>query len=179
MAQPALEQGRAVKVNMAIKNIHRTAGAMLSGALVKRHGPQGLPDGTVEFNFKGSAGQSFGAFLAPGVVFNLEGDANDYLGKGMSGGRIVVVPPAQATFVPEENIIAGNVILLRRHRRRGLPARPGRRALLRAQQRRLRRGGRPGRPRLRIHDRRLRGGHRPHGLQFRGRHERRRGVRLR
>ncbi len=110
-AKPAFEQGKTVKINMPIKNIHRTAGAMLSGELVKKYGPNGLPDGTIEFNFTGSAGQSFGAFLAPGVVFNVEGDVNDYVGKGMSGGRIVVVPPAKATFIPEESIIAGNVIL--------------------------------------------------------------------
>ncbi|NTV52001.1 MAG: glutamate synthase large subunit [Candidatus Firestonebacteria bacterium] len=110
-AQPALTSGKSVKVAMPIRNIHRTAGAMLSGEVVKKYGPQGLPDGTIEFNFTGSAGQSFGAFLAPGVAFHVEGDANDYVGKGMSGGRIVVVPPKQATFVPEESIIAGNVIL--------------------------------------------------------------------
>jgi glutamate synthase domain-containing protein 2/glutamate synthase domain-containing protein 3 len=110
-AKPALDSGKAVRVNLPIRNIHRTAGAMLSGEVVKKYGPQGLPDGTIEFNFTGSAGQSFGAFLAPGVAFHVEGDANDYVGKGMSGGRIVVVPPAKATFEPEDNIIAGNVIL--------------------------------------------------------------------
>ena len=83
---------------------------MLSGEIAKRFGQEGLPDGTLHFKFTGSAGQSFGAFLARGVTLELEGDANDYCGKGLSGGRIVVYPPKEATFKPEENIIAGNVI---------------------------------------------------------------------
>ncbi|MEW6515632.1 MAG: glutamate synthase large subunit [candidate division FCPU426 bacterium] len=110
-AQPALERREKVEVSLPIRNVHRTAGAMLSGEIVKRHGVQGLPEGTLRFRFTGSAGQSFGAFLAPGVEFLVEGDANDYLGKGMSGGRIVIKPRAGSAFVPEENIIAGNVIL--------------------------------------------------------------------
>jgi glutamate synthase (NADPH) large chain len=111
LAQPALERRERVEVSLGIRNVHRTAGAMLSGEIVKRFGPEGLPDGTLRFNFSGSAGQSFGAFLAPGVEFMVEGEANDYLGKGMSGGRIAVRPQPNAAFVPEENIIAGNVIL--------------------------------------------------------------------
>jgi glutamate synthase domain-containing protein 3 len=110
-AQPGLERQKEVDVALPIRNVHRTAGAMLSGEIVKRFGPQGLPDRLIRFRFTGSAGQSFGAFLAPGVEFVLEGDANDYLGKGMSGGRIVVRPQVDSAFVPEENIIAGNVIL--------------------------------------------------------------------
>jgi glutamate synthase domain-containing protein 3 len=110
LARPALERGQRVEVYLPIRNVHRTAGAMLSGEIVKRFGAQGLPDGTIRFNFSGSAGQSFGAFLAPGLEFMVEGEANDYLG-GMSGGRIAVRPQANAAFVPEENIIAGNVIL--------------------------------------------------------------------
>jgi len=110
-AKPALEKGEAVEINLPIRNIHRTAGAMLSGEVAKRYGGDGLPDGTIKVNFTGSGGQSFGAFLAPGIQFLVEGDVNDYLGKGMSGGRIIVKPQAASAFVPGENIIAGNVIL--------------------------------------------------------------------
>ncbi len=110
-AQPALEKAISAEINMAIANTDRSAGAMLSGEVAKRYGDVGLPDGTVNVNFKGSAGQSFGAFLAAGITFRLEGEANDYLGKGLSGGRIVVVPPEGAAFVPERNIIAGNTLL--------------------------------------------------------------------
>jgi glutamate synthase (NADPH/NADH) large chain len=84
---------------------------MLSGEVAKRYGDEGLPDQTIHIKFKGSAGQSFGAFLAHGVDFRLEGEANDYLGKGLSGGRICVVPPVRSTFVAEENVIAGNTLL--------------------------------------------------------------------
>jgi glutamate synthase (NADPH) large chain len=91
--------------------VHRTIGAGISGEIVKRYGPQGLPDGTLTLRLKGSAGQSLGAFLAPGVVLRVEGDANDYVGKGMSGGRVILVPPAGATFMPHENVLIGNVAL--------------------------------------------------------------------
>ncbi|MBE3132421.1 MAG: glutamate synthase large subunit, partial [Acidobacteria bacterium] len=111
LAAPALERREAVHVEMPIRNVHRTVGAMLSGEIVKRYGPEGLPADTIRLDFKGSAGQSLGAFLAPGVSIRIEGDANDYLGKSMSGGRIVVVPPADMPGAPHENIIAGNVIL--------------------------------------------------------------------
>jgi glutamate synthase domain-containing protein 3 len=84
---------------------------MLSGQIAKRHGSAGLPEDTIRFQFTGSAGQSFGAFLAHGVSLTLEGDANDYVGKGLSGGKIVVYPPRNSNFVPEENIIVGNVVL--------------------------------------------------------------------
>ena len=100
----------------------------------------------------GSAGQSFGAFVPRGITLTLEGDANDYLGKGLSGGKIVVFPPREATFVPEENILVGNVVALRRHQRRGLFPRGRGRALRGAEQRRRRRGGGGGRPRVRVHD---------------------------
>ncbi len=110
-AAPALERGERVTYSSAIRNIHRTVGTHVSGAVVRRHGEKGLPDGTIEIRLKGSAGQSFGAFLAPGVFLRLEGKANDYLGKGMSGGRIVVVPPAGSRFLAHENVIAGNTIL--------------------------------------------------------------------
>ena len=96
---------------MPIRNVDRAVGATLSGEIVRRFGPKGLPEDTVQLSFKGSAGQSLGAFLAPGVSIRVEGDANDYLGKGMSGGKLVLVPPAEAAFAAHENVIAGNVAL--------------------------------------------------------------------
>jgi glutamate synthase domain-containing protein 3 len=110
-ALPALEKKEPVKIDMPIRNVHRTACAMLSGEIARRYGSEGLPEETIQINFSGSAGQSLGAWLTPGVSVRTEGDVNDYLGKGMSGGRIVVVPPKEAGFVPHENIIAGNVVL--------------------------------------------------------------------
>src|SRR5207249_3098993 len=96
---------------LPIRNVHRTVGAMLSGEIARRYGSAGLPDNTIHFEFTGSAGQSFGAFLAKGVTLELEGDANDYVGKGLSGGRLIVYPPRNSTFLPEENILIGNVAL--------------------------------------------------------------------
>jgi len=109
--QAALERGEKVQLTLPIRNVHRTVGAMLSGEVARRYGAEGLPDGTVSLTFCGSAGQSFGAFLAKGITLNLEGDANDYVGKGLSGGMIVVQPPRTSPFLPEENIIVGNVVL--------------------------------------------------------------------
>ena len=109
--EPAIEAGKPVRLEMPIRNVHRAVGAMLSNRIVKRHGPQGLPDGTVDVAMSGSAGQSFGAFLAPGVTLRLVGDANDYLGKGLSGGRIVVQTPPGSPFDPKDNVIAGNTLL--------------------------------------------------------------------
>lgn len=110
-ALPALDLCVPVELKNKITNIDRTVGAMLSGEIAKRYGQAGLPDGTIQAHFTGSAGQSFGAFLSKGATFKLEGDSNDYLGKGLSGGRIIVVPPAGSTFKPEDNIIAGNTML--------------------------------------------------------------------
>jgi glutamate synthase (NADPH/NADH) large chain len=110
-SQGALESGTPVRIELPIRNTDRTTGAMLSGAIAKRYGHDGLPPDTIVAKFKGTAGQSFGAFLARGVSFELEGDANDYVGKGLSGGRIVVRPPAQSGIVPEESIIIGNTVL--------------------------------------------------------------------
>ncbi|HZS63726.1 MAG TPA: glutamate synthase large subunit [Xanthobacteraceae bacterium] len=110
-AKPALEQGKPVTIETAIRNTDRTAGAMLSGQVAKRYGHDGLPEDTITVKFKGTAGQSFGAWLAQGVTFELEGDANDYVGKGLSGGKIIIRPPADAGFVPEESIIVGNTVL--------------------------------------------------------------------
>jgi glutamate synthase (NADPH/NADH) large chain len=100
-----------VYIEMAINNTDRSTGAMLSYEVSKQYGEKGLPDNTIHCVFRGSAGQSFGAFLAKGITFRLEGDTNDYLGKGLSGGRIIVVPPKGSTFVPEKNIIIGNTVL--------------------------------------------------------------------
>jgi glutamate synthase (NADPH) large chain len=110
-ARGAVEDGTPVEIKLPIRNIHRTVGAMLSGEIARRHGSAGLPDDTIRCQFTGSAGQSFGAFLAKGVTLELEGDANDYVGKGLSGGRLVVYPPRTSTFQPEENIVIGNVAL--------------------------------------------------------------------
>jgi glutamate synthase (NADPH) large chain len=111
MANKAIKNKEKVWISKNITNTDRTIGAMLSGEITRMYGEPGLPDGTVICKFKGSAGQSFGAFLSRGIHFELEGDSNDYLGKGLSGGRIVVVPPKGSTFKPEENIIVGNTLL--------------------------------------------------------------------
>jgi glutamate synthase (NADPH/NADH) large chain len=108
--RPALEDGRAVAFELPIRNTNRTVGTMLGHEITKRWGGDGLPDGTIEIHLRGSAGQSFGAFVPHGVTLRLEGDANDYLAKGLSGGRLIVHPDRDATLVAEENIIAGNVI---------------------------------------------------------------------
>jgi glutamate synthase (NADPH/NADH) large chain len=97
-----------VNLDYTIKNTNRAVGTMLSGVIAKKYGAQGLPDGTVNVKFKGSAGQSFGAFLTHGVSFKLEGETNDYFAKGLSGGRIAILPPSRTNFAAEDNIIAGN-----------------------------------------------------------------------
>ena len=110
-AAPALESQTKVTGNFAIRNVHRTVGAMLGGEIARKYGSAGLPDGTIHFRFHGSAGQSFGAFVPSGVTLELEGDSNDYLGKGLSGGRIIAYPPKTSSFLPEESILVGNVVL--------------------------------------------------------------------
>lgn len=110
-AKPSIEKSMPVQMSRIIRNVDRTVGAMLSGEIAKRYGNAGLPEDTIQYSFKGSAGQSFGAFLAHGVTFRLEGDANDYVGKGLSGGKVIIVPPEVATFKPEERAIAGNTLL--------------------------------------------------------------------
>ena len=107
----AIEHGKPVELSLPIRNVNRTVGTTLGYEITTRWGGDGLADGTIKVHFRGSAGQSFGAFVPRGVTFTLEGDANDYWGKGLSGGRLVVFPPLQATFVPEHNIIIGNVAL--------------------------------------------------------------------
>ena len=107
----ALELGRPVSFAMAIRNVNRTVGTMLGAEVTRRYGGQGLPDGTIDITLTGSAGQSFGAFLPAGITLRLLGDANDYLGKGLSGGRLVVRPAPGASLVAERNVVAGNVLL--------------------------------------------------------------------
>ena len=108
---PALAEGKRTHLEMPIRNVHRAVGAILSNRIVKFHGGKGLPDGTFDLTFTGSAGQSFGAFLAKGVTLKLIGDANDYLGKGLSGGRIIVQTPPGSPFDPKENVVVGNTLL--------------------------------------------------------------------
>ncbi|GIQ69231.1 glutamate synthase large subunit [Xylanibacillus composti] len=109
LCKPALERQEPVHAVLPIRNINRVVGTILGHEVTKRYGAEGLPDGTIKLHFRGSAGQSFGAFVPKGITLSLEGDANDYIGKGLSGGRIVVYPNEKATFVPENNVIIGNV----------------------------------------------------------------------
>jgi len=110
-AKDAIEARKPVQIELPIRNTDRTTGAMLSGEIAKRHGHAGLPDDTIHVKFTGTAGQSFGAWVAAGVTLELEGEANDYVGKGLSGGRLIVYPPANARIVPEKSIIVGNTVL--------------------------------------------------------------------
>ncbi len=109
LCKPALERGEPVEAILPIRNTNRVVGTLLGSEVTKRYGPEGLPEDTIRLHFQGSAGQSFGAFIPKGITLILEGDANDYIGKGLSGGKIIVYPPRGSTFVPEENIIIGNV----------------------------------------------------------------------
>ena len=111
LCAPALERREKVEASLEIKNVNRVVGTILGSEITRRYGAGGLPEDTVKIHFKGSAGQSFGAFMPRGLTWILEGDANDYLGKGLSGGKIVLYPPEGSTFVAEENIITGNVAL--------------------------------------------------------------------
>ncbi|HVS51735.1 MAG TPA: glutamate synthase subunit alpha, partial [Opitutaceae bacterium] len=108
---PAIEQGEKVVAELPIRNVNRVVGTITSGEITKKHGAKGLPEDTIKFKFKGSAGQSFGAFVTRGMTLSIEGDANDYFGKGLSGGKLIVFPPANAPFKAEENMIVGNVAL--------------------------------------------------------------------
>jgi glutamate synthase (NADPH/NADH) large chain len=110
MCADALENGEPVRAQVPIRNVNRTVGTMLGSEVTARYGAQGLPDGTIDITFTGSAGQSIGAFLPRGITLRLEGDVNDYLGKGLSGGRLIVRPDRGAPFAAEQHIIAGNVI---------------------------------------------------------------------
>jgi len=110
-ARAAIDRGAPVKIEATIKSVNRTVGAMLSGEVAKVYGHTGLPDDTIHVKLKGTAGQSFAAWLARGITFELEGEANDYVGKGLSGGRLIVYPAREAAIVPEESIIIGNTVL--------------------------------------------------------------------
>ena len=111
IARPALEERRPVSAELAIRNVHRTVGTILGSELTRKYGSNGLPDDTIRLKFHGAAGQSFGAFLPRGITLTLDGDANDYVGKGLSGGKIIVYPPKNSPFVAEENVLIGNVAL--------------------------------------------------------------------
>jgi glutamate synthase domain-containing protein 3 len=111
LARPAIAKGKRVEIDLPVVNTNRTIGTLLSHELMKKRGEHGLPDDSIHIKLSGSAGQSFGAFLARGITLELEGDANDYVGKGLSGGRLVVYPPKQSPFLAEENVIIGNVAL--------------------------------------------------------------------
>ncbi|MCP4259698.1 MAG: glutamate synthase large subunit [Planctomycetes bacterium] len=110
-AKAAIEKKKRTKIELPIRNTNRTVGTILSNKIIKKYGAQGLPDNTLEIVFRGSAGQSFGAFLAPGITLRLIGESNDYLGKGLSGGRIVVRTPEKSQFIAHENIVVGNTLL--------------------------------------------------------------------
>jgi len=109
LAEPALERREKVKATLSIRNTNRVVGTILGSEITRRFGPDGLQDDTIHFHLQGSAGQSFGAFIPPGLTLELEGDANDYFGKGLSGGKLILYPPLGSKFVPEQNIIVGNV----------------------------------------------------------------------
>jgi glutamate synthase (NADPH/NADH) large chain len=111
LCAPALERGEKVRHELEVHNTNRVVGTSLGSEVTRRYGGEGLPEDTIELHFRGSAGQSFGAFIPRGLTLTLEGDANDYLGKGLSGGKLIVFPPREATFAAEENVITGNVAL--------------------------------------------------------------------
>ncbi len=111
LCEPAIERGEKVEASLPIRNVNRVVGTITGSEITRKYGPDGLPDDTIKLKFTGSAGQSFGAFVPRGMTLTLEGDANDYVGKGLSGGKIIVYPPKDATFAAEENILIGNVAL--------------------------------------------------------------------
>jgi glutamate synthase (ferredoxin) len=111
ICKPAIEEGKPVQATLAIRNVNRVVGTIAGAELTRRHGAKGLPDDTIQLTFQGSAGQSFGAFVPRGMTLALEGDANDYVGKGLSGGKIIVRLPQGADYIAEENVIIGNVAL--------------------------------------------------------------------
>jgi glutamate synthase (NADPH/NADH) large chain len=110
-AEPAIDRGEKVTLELPIRNLNRTVGTMLSSQIAKKYGLDGLPADTITIKFNGSAGQSFGAFLSRGITLVLEGESNDYIGKGLSGGKIIVFPPKNAIYTPEETILVGNTSL--------------------------------------------------------------------
>ncbi len=172
IAQDAITDGTPVTAEVAVRNVNRTIGTLLGHEVTKAH-PDGLPDNTIDLTLRGSAGQSLGAFLPRGITLRLYGDANDYVGKGLSGGRVVVRPDRARPAAGRAERHRRQRHLLRRDDGRALPARPGGRALLRPQLRRQRRRRGRRRPRLRVHDRRQRPRPRADRSQLRGRHVRR------
>jgi hypothetical protein len=153
LCEPAIKRGEKGRIELPIINVNRVVGTITGSEVTRHHGGAGLPEDTIYLKFKGSAGQSFAAFAPPGMTFELEGDANDYVGKGLSGAKIIIYPPAGSKFKAEENIIIGNVAFYG-----ATPARPtstaspasGSASATRVSSRRRRRR----RPRVRIHDRR-------------------------
>jgi glutamate synthase (ferredoxin) len=111
ICKPAIERGEQVAAELEVRNVNRVVGTITGSEVTKKYGAKGLPDDTIQIKFKGSAGQSFGAFMPNGMTFRLEGDANDYFGKGLSGGKLAVFPSPKATFASEQNMIVGNVAL--------------------------------------------------------------------
>ena len=176
---PALLRGDPVVLEMPIRNINRTVGTILGSELTRRHGAEGLPDETIRLKFNGSAGQSFGAFVPRGITLTLEGDANDYIGKGLSGGKIIVYPAQERTVRCRGQRPDRQRGALWCNGRTSILPRPGRRAIRRAEQRRAGRRRRSRRPLLRVHDRRRRHCHRRDRPQFCGRNERRPRIRAR
>ncbi len=179
LCEPAIARGEKVEASLPIRNVNRVVGTITGSEITRKYGPEGLPDDTIKLKFTGSAGQSFGAFIPRGMTLTLEGDANDYVGKGLSGGRIIVYPSQAGDLRRRGEHPHRQRGALRRHRRRGLLPRRGRRALRRPQQRRQRRRRGRRRSRLRVHDRRPGGHHRRHGPQLRRRHVGRRRLRAR
>ncbi len=169
-AQGAIERGEPVVIESAINNVDRSTGAMLSGQVAKRYGYAGLPDDTITVKLTGTAGQSFGAWVVNGVTLELTGQANDYVGKGLSGGKLVIKPSPDARPLAEQSIIVGNTVLYGAISRGMLFPRRRGRALRGAQFRRDRGGRGHRRPWLRIHDRRRRRRARPDRAKLRGRH---------
>ena len=178
-ARDAIDHRRPVEGEFPIRNVNRTVGGLLSHWIAKVHGAAGLPPETIRFALRGSAGQSFGAWLAPGVELSLVGDANDYCGKGLSGGVLSIRPPEAADVPGRGERDRRQHRALRRDRGPRVLPRPRRGALRRAQLGRGRRGGGRRRPRLRVHDRRPRGRARADRAQLRRGHERRRRLRAR
>jgi hypothetical protein len=153
ICKPAIERGEKVRAELPIINVNRVVGTITGSEITKKHGPNGLPEDTVHLKFNGSAGQSFGAFMPPGMTLELEGDANDYFGKGLSGGKLIVYPPKGSTLSPRTTSSSATWRFTAR-RRRDFCARHGGRTFRRPQFRRQRRRRGRGRSRLRIHDRR-------------------------
>jgi glutamate synthase (NADPH/NADH) large chain len=172
----ALIEGKTVRIERKVINVNRTVGAMLSGEVAKRYGHAGLPDNTIHISLTGVAGQSFGAFLAHGVTLDLTGDANDYVGKGLSGGRVIVRQPSHVKRDPTQNIIVGNTVLYGAISGEAFFNGVAGERFRRAQLGRHRRGRGHGRPWLRIHDRRRGCGAGQDRPQLCGRHVGRHGL---